>query len=392
MNRMLLSIWAAAQQSWLSLKRPLYAGAGMMALVVAYPVPIAQAQDGLSTFLVVDGVPIDGFRIFDTSYVLLNSEFEYSPLMVYEHDVETLPELFLNLFVNSPDSINFTMESNFYSPIEKIHETYTYQASSISSEPVKEPFFSVGRFDTFTRKYQQSNPNPAAQPPSVVLTRSNDARVFRPVIKKIPYYIQLELLKEVEMFENTSSFGRYFEFSLHNQVIEEQVSRVATNMFEPGYTADEKHIACPVWYEFKFMGYVDGFPNGVNNMDGAKLENLPDGVTFVSSITDCGEPLDPGVTANGCAHTNGTKIAIDMNLYRLKYRVQEGGQKNHLGPVLLHELAHVYGSSGHTSDPANLMYGQGVGEAPYVDKAQCEILVQRKRYEMGFNGFEAWGN
>lgn len=402
MNRILISIGAFIQSQVPVLQHRLFSVIGALALVVVCYTPTSYGQtDDLTEFEIVDGVPDGGFRLFEKSYVLLNREFEFIPMMFYENDRAIRPDLFEHFFHNNPDETQFTLEADYYSPIDNQQYQYIYPQADqpiavVTAEPIQEPMYSVARYRNFKRTYKQRNPDPNKSPQVVSSFRSNDARVFRPVIRIIPFYLQLELLDPMyeDMFELKGALSRFFEPMQRNKPIGIQVSRIATGMFEPPFKSDERHIACPVWYEFKFIGYVDGFPRGLDGVDGATIHNLPDGVTFMSEIISCYEsPPGAGGEIRGCAQVGGTKIAVRMDLLRDKFAVEAHNRRHLLGPVLLHELTHAYGFNDHSSDSDDLMYGRGVGETPYATREQCDMLTKHdsNRPHIGFAGYEPWG-
>ena len=66
-----------------------------------------------------------------------------------------------------------------------------------------------------------------------------------------------------------------------------------------------------------------------------------------------------------------------------------GGERT-MGSIILHELLHTYGGDHVKDDPENLMTPTDGLVAPYLSKAQCEMLVKQKTYRMGFLGRDPW--
>lgn len=365
---------------------PLKLGIGCaVAFSAAMMAPSSHAQSrelvNYELRIIGDALPDEGFKLFSGNYITLSGRFEYDPIHYYEYDKERFPELFSTFPTDDPATTSFKMETNFFGVDGSMYEDVDEML--VTSGPVNKRMLTGGRYKGFKRHYTQPNPNVGPNEPEVFTGWvSSNTRVLYPVVKKIPFYVASDLLEDV-LFESTEKIPRYFEPNRFNEYVGFEPTKVAMDLMQ-GKTEME-HFACPIWYEFKFMGYVDGFENGIALKE--DMDRLPDGVTFVSSIQNCGGVTKPGMETYGCAKDGGEKVAAIARLVREHVT----GDSNNLGAVLLHELLHTQGASDHiVGDPENLMTDSKVLDNPYLDQEQCEMLIKRKSYTMGFSGLEPW--
>lgn len=333
---------------------------------------------------IIDGdIPAGGFKLFNTNYITMNGLFEYNPIHYYLDDKVGYPGFFDHLPFDSPEAISFTMETDFFGVDGSSYKDE--ETVLVSNGVVNKRMLTGGRYKGFKWSYWQPNPVVSPDQPLIIGggERTVGSKVLFPVIRKVPYYLATSTLNGVTFLNSSNPVARYFDPTAYNYNMGVAVTGIAMDLVNR--MTEKDHFACPIWYEFKFMGYVDGFPDGIATK--GDMSRLPDGLTFVPTIDFCsGLPdPDPDVITQGCAIEGGTKFAARMDLVTL--HISRESRK--LGSVVLHELLHTQGHGHIHGDAENLMTDGDILAAPYLDQQQCELLL-KKSHVMGFSGFEPW--
>lgn len=326
-------------------------------------------------------------NMYEGNFVSLDGRFTIDPMSYFKNDVNNHPSKVESLDVNNVSTVTMTLLMSYLGVDGSEFDDEI--KSPIAEGKVTRPY-SGGRMNAFTWWFTQPNPNPSADPlakdhlgnPLVDdLLRSgatlNRSKWIFPVVEKIPYYIDVSAL-ENGLLKNNNKIGEFFAQANMTDKIQTGISRFATDLQSKPI---RDHYSCPVWYEMIFFGYVDGFENGIATDD--DMNRLPNGITFVPSISKCGGKITK--TVLGCAKSGGTKIALRWA--DLTTLINAGD--DYLSPTALHEIGHIQGLQ-HVSDKANLMYESEAASHPAITKEQCLTLAKLKKGSRQIIGYMPW--
>lgn len=195
-------------------------------------------------------------------------------------------------------------------------------------------------------------------------TVTSPAKLIIPNITKIPVYVYSESLNSgVLRYDDDPTLDMMSLRKLFLD-LEETLSMLVTNL--RGNYKDNH--GCSGWYQFRFMGYVDGFGSGLQTSD--DLRRTPPGITIVPTIQRCGN--HSGDNIGGCAYVNGNQIAIS------EYVLRAPGIDKEV--VILHEIGHSKGLDHYLDSPDFVMSDRAHSSSVGIVRADCPKFSAPKMY------------
>lgn len=293
--------------------------------------------------------------------IAMNGKVEYNIIDFFAQNYETKPESFSDY----PEGVtgmafSFTMNESF--PSGDVFKNMPHNPPEFGQQLWTEEF-GTGSYSNLRWVYtdlEGKNRN------NTTWFTYEKHKLIVPYRVQIPVYIDMSVINNEDFTNNTNIHDALERITKTMDSWSFKVSNLATN-------ADGQHdesIGCATWLTFKLHGFVDKWGNGLDDKN--DMKQLPDGITIVPTITQCGNHVAPiGKGIAGCATLGKRKIAISSEIIN----------DDSIPSILLHEYGHSTGLD-HLDEENNVMYRKTSSDFTNVNitQEQCKGIGKNKTF------------